>query len=34
MICTGVSKDNNKFDLEIKVTLNTGGRQDKQAIET
>lgn len=26
MICTGVSKDNNQFDLEIKVTLNTGGR--------
>ena len=34
MICTGVSKDNNQFDLEIKVTLNTGRRHDKQAIET
>ena len=34
MICTGVSKDNNQFDLEIKVTLNTGGRHDKQATET
>ena len=34
MMCTGVSKDNNQFDLEIKVTLNTGGGHDKQAIET
>ena len=34
MICTGVSKDNNHFDLEIKVTLKTGGRHDKQATET
>ena len=34
MICTGVSKDNNQFDLEIKVTSNTGGRHNKQAIET
>ena len=34
MICTGLSKDNYQFDLEIKVTLNTGEGHDKQAIET